>query len=94
MNLDGAKAMVLSVLDRCRSARRRRTDTEDHTGFMGSDPQGFERLVQFVEDRDPHWLARQLRDPRYLLGVRTEIAGMMRGVNANRLLLELLGAEP
>lgn len=71
----------------------RKLDTEDVSGFLGLDPEAFERLIFAVEDRDPHWLAKQLRDTRYPLGVRAEIAGMMRGANANRLLLELLGAS-
>jgi hypothetical protein len=82
VNLDAAKTTLLSVL-------AQQTETEDHTWY-GFDPQGFERLVHLVEDRDPHWLAKQLRDQQYLLGLRVDIAGMMRGTNANRLLLELL----
>lgn len=85
MSLDAARATVLSVLSQ-------QTDADDHAGFLGLDRGAFERLVHFVEDLDPHWLAKQLRDTRYLLGIRVDIAGMMRGVNANRLLLELLGA--
>jgi hypothetical protein len=84
MNLDAAKHSLLSVLEQ-------HTDVEDHTGFLGLDPEGFSRMVHLIEDRDPHWLAKQLRDTRYLLVLRVDIAGMMRGTNANRLLLELLG---
>lgn len=83
MNADVAKSKLLFVLDR-------KLDSEDLSGFLGLDPEAFERIVHDVEDRDPHWLAKQLRDPRYPLGVRAEIAGLMRGTNANRLLLELL----
>ena len=66
MNLDGAKVTLLGVLEQ-------RTDSEDHSGFLGLDPDAFVRHVHFVEDRDPHWLAKQLRDTRYLLGIRAEI---------------------
>ncbi|MBA2539553.1 MAG: hypothetical protein H0V17_07960 [Deltaproteobacteria bacterium] len=84
MDIESAKASLVQVLER-------RVDAEDHSGFLGLDPHAFDRLIHAVEDRDPHWLAKQLRDPRYPLGVRAEIAGIMRGRNANMLLLELLG---
>jgi hypothetical protein len=83
VNLDATKTELLFVL-------ARKIDSEDLSGFMGLDPQRFERMVHFVEDLDPYWLAKQLRDANYSLGVRVEIAGLMRGRLANGLLLELL----
>jgi len=65
-------------------------DSTDLSGFLGLDAQRLERMVHLVEDRDPFWLAKHLRDPRYALGVRVEIAGLMRGRLANQLLLEIL----
>lgn len=84
MHLEAAKHQLVHVLQWS-------VDSEDHAGILGLDPRGFERLVQQVEDGDPWWLAKQLRDPRYSLGSRVEAAGFMRGPQANRLLLELLG---
>lgn len=84
MNLDTTKVELLWVLER-------RVDSEDHSGFLGLDKDRFEQMVRFIEDVDPYWLARHLRDTKYPLGVRAEVAGLMRGPNANRLLLEILG---
>ncbi len=60
-----------------------------HTGLTGG---VFERMVHLVEDRDPHWLLHQLHDQRFDRSVRCEVAGFMRGVGANKLVLELLDA--
>ena len=65
-------------------------DSTDLSGFLGLDAGRLERRVHLVEDRDPFWLAKHLRDPGYSLGVRVEIAGLMRGRLANQLLLEIL----
>jgi hypothetical protein len=64
---------------------------EDLSAFAGLDAKQFEKVVHVVEDVDPHWLAYALRDPQWSRAVRCEIAGFMRGVNANELVLELLG---
>ena len=79
-----AKGALLQVL-------ARQLEPEDLSGFMGLSAGRFESIVQLVEDRDPHWLAYALRDPQFDRSVRAEIAGFMRGVNANALVLELLG---
>lgn len=84
MDLEATKAELGFVLES-------KVDSADLGGFMGLDHSRFERMVQLVEDRDPFWLAKRLRDPGYSLGVRVEIAGMMRGRLANQLLLEILG---
>ncbi len=83
MDVEATKVELVFVL-------QRKIDSEDLSGFMGLDNGKFERMVQLVEDRDPFWLAKHLRDRSYSLGVRVEIAGMMRGRLANQLLLELL----
>ncbi len=85
MNVDSAKTQLGRVFENM-------VDSNDLAGFLHLDPQNFERLVQLVEDHDPFWLYRHVRDPRYSLGVRAEVAGMMRGPNANRLLLEILAS--
>jgi hypothetical protein len=85
MNVDGAKVELGFVFER-------KIDSDDLAGIFHLEPERFERLVQLVEDHDPHWLTRRARDPRYPLGVRLEIVGMMRGSQANQLLLELLGS--
>jgi hypothetical protein len=64
---------------------------EDLSAFAGQDARQFDKVVHLVEDHDPHWLAFALRDPQWSRAVRCEIAGFMRGVNANALVLELLG---
>jgi len=71
----------------------RESAPEDFAAYTGLSDGVFERIVHTVEDADPHWLHHPLRDPRFDRSVRCEIAGFMRGLGANTLVLELLG-EP
>ena len=84
MNLESAKTQLVWVLEH-------KVDADDLAGFLHLDPQNFERMVRLVEDHDPHWIYRHVRDIRYSMGARLEVAGMLRGSNANQLLLEILG---
>jgi hypothetical protein len=84
MTVGEAKGALLQVL-------RGEMVPEDLSGFMGLDARHFDRIVHLVEDADPHWLAYALRDPQFSRSVRCEIAGFMRGHDANALVLELLG---
>ena len=83
-DVDKAREVVLLVLERIR-------EPTGYEGLLGLRRDGFEKLVRAIEDLDPHWLIDHLRDPQYDKTTRAEIASYMRGVNANSLLLELLG---
>jgi len=84
VNLEAAKTQLVWVL-------QQKVDSDDLAGFLHLDPDNFARTIHLVEDRDPVWLHAVLRDPRYPLGVRGEIAGHMRGHGVHRLLLDILG---